>query len=817
MKLRNRLKQCFAIAVSAIMLCEASATLPQRAYIRITNPIVAEAAEDVLHTRKFDQWSYKSSDYELYEAGCGLFATGNAIYAFTGKTIDISALKTWAKSVGGWTASAGLYPGTYFPKLAKSTFASDYGFTVSSRVTGGITANNKAIATQVSKKNVAAIIGVPNHYMVITDYDSSTNKYFVIESAVSGSAYRNLPAASWVSESKLSSGNTLVKSYVFLTFSSSSYNPGSVSGEYYLKNNSTGTYAYMNGSDANTTDIALAAKKTTSAYQMKFTPVNSSNAQLGSYIMPAASTTRVLNPYADNPADGTNVNMYTKNTDGTQYWIFEKVSAGYVIHNNYNTNLVLTAVSGTVKLKTYSSGNTAQIWTLESIPDPLSSISVTSNPTKKSYYLGETLKTDGMKVTATYESGTTKDVTSAVKTSYDFSKAGTATVTVSYTEDGATKTATFTVSVEETPVLFEGSGTEADPYLIQSKKDLETFRDAVNDTSLNPTYAHAYYLQTADIDLEEEEWIPIGVGYDGDDYLGAYNYQTRMFYGVYDGGKHYIKGLKITKDYNESGLFGVLRDNKAMVCNLVVYGSVNNSYGNAGGICSTIHYGAVVQNCGFVGDITCKTNKSAGGVVSAIWASGTVSDCYHCGNVTSNGNAAGIIASTAFGQYNSDGDTALIQNCYHANGTISGKEHSGAIVAYCTYYDGINNTVTIKNCYASTDSGANADAEGATVNTTQLLRASEMQLLAEDLGSSFANTPDKNLNDGYPVFTWQIRVAGDITQDSVISVEDVIVMQKYLHAKQKITKAQFEVADVNSDGKVNVYDLALLKRKLLQK
>ena len=42
-------------------------------------------------------------------------------------------------------------------------------------------------------------------------------------------------------------------------------------------------------------------------------------------------------------------------------------------------------------------------------------------------------------------------------------------------------------------------------------------------------------------------------------------------------------------------------------------------------------------------------------------------------------------------------------------------------------------------------------------------------------------------------------------------------MQKYLHAKQKITKAQFEVADVNSDGKVNVYDLALLKRKLLQK
>ena len=562
---------------------------------------------------------------------------------------------------------------------------------------------------------------------------------------------------------------------------------------------------------ANGQNLSVAAKNTTAAFQFKITGGTEH------YFYSMLNNDFVVNPYSDNPTAGVNVTLYQKDNTGTQIWKFEKVDDGYLIRLKWAENCVL-AVSGTnVQLATANTSSKAQIWILESIADPLSSISITSSPTKKSYYLGETLKTDGMKVTATYESGKTKDVTSAVKTSYDFSKAGTATVTVSYTEDGVTKTAAFTVSVEETPVLFEGSGTETDPYLIQSKKDLETFRDAVNDTSLNPTYAHAYYLQTADIDLQEEEWIPIGVGYDGEDALGAYNYQTRMFYGVYDGGKHYIKGLKITKDYNESGLFGVLRDNKAMVCNLVVYGSVNNSYGNAGGICSTIHYGAVVQNCGFVGDITCKTNKSAGGVVSAIWASGTVSDCYHCGNVTSNGNAAGIIASTAFGQYNSDGDTALIQNCYHANGTISGKEHSGAIVAYCTYYDGINNTVTIKNCYASTDSGANADAEGATVDTTQLLRASEMKLLAEDLGSSFANAPDQNLNNGYPVFTSQIRVLGDISQDGVISVEDVIVMQKYLHAKQKITKAQFEVADVNSDGKVNVYDLALLKRKLLQK
>ena len=295
------------------------------------------------------------------------------------------------------------------------------------------------------------------------------------------------------------------------------------------------------------------------------------------------------------------------------------------------------------------------------------------------------------------------------------------------------KTATFTVSVEKTPVLFEGSGTEADPYLIQSKKDLETFRDAVNDTSLNPTYAHAYYLQTADIDLEEEEWIPIGVGYDGDDYLGAYNYQTRMFYGVYDGGNHYIYHLNIDKALNAAGFFGIIRGSSCNVSNLVIYGSVKTSKSQAGGITGAVHYGASIKNCAFIGDV--QAMNRAGGIAGDLYGSGEISNCYHNGAVTSELEAGGITSVVSFSAYGSDGDTALIQNCYHANGTISSKEHTGAIVASCAYYDGIKTTVTIKNCYASTDSGANADAEGATVNTTQLLRASEMKLLAEDLGS----------------------------------------------------------------------------------
>ena len=61
------------------------------------------------------------------------------------------------------------------------------------------------------------------------------------------------------------------------------------------------------------------------------------------------------------------------------------------------------------------------------------------------------------------------------------------------------------------------------------------------------------------------------------------------------------------------------------------------------------------------------------------------------------------------------------------------------------------------------------------------------------------------------------RVKGDIDTDDKIGVIDIITVQKYLHRNNEFTKEQYEIADMNGDGKVNVIDLALMKRQLLQK
>ncbi len=74
----------------------------------------------------------------------------------------------------------------------------------------------------------------------------------------------------------------------------------------------------------------------------------------------------------------------------------------------------------------------------------LSSIQITSNPTKTSYVIGESLNTAGLKLKLTYSDGSTEIVTTGFTVSgFSSATAGTKTVTVSY----GTKTATFTVTV----------------------------------------------------------------------------------------------------------------------------------------------------------------------------------------------------------------------------------------------------------------------------------------------------------------------------------------------------------------------------------
>ena len=77
----------------------------------------------------------------------------------------------------------------------------------------------------------------------------------------------------------------------------------------------------------------------------------------------------------------------------------------------------------------------------------LTKIEITAQPTKKVYEYGDSFQSAGMVVKAAYSDGATANVTGYSCSPTLLSTVGTQTITVSYTENGVTKTATTSVTV----------------------------------------------------------------------------------------------------------------------------------------------------------------------------------------------------------------------------------------------------------------------------------------------------------------------------------------------------------------------------------
>lgn len=57
------------------------------------------------------------------------------------------------------------------------------------------------------------------------------------------------------------------------------------------------------------------------------------------------------------------------------------------------------------------------------------------------------------------------------------------------------------------------------------------------------------------------------------------------------------------------------------------------------------------------------------------------------------------------------------------------------------------------------------------------------------------------------------KIIHDINNDNIEDIQDIILLEKYLVKYENFNRKQFETADVNHDGKVNVFDLCIMKRR----
>lgn len=56
---------------------------------------------------------------------------------------------------------------------------------------------------------------------------------------------------------------------------------------------------------------------------------------------------------------------------------------------------------------------------------------------------------------------------------------------------------------------------------------------------------------------------------------------------------------------------------------------------------------------------------------------------------------------------------------------------------------------------------------------------------------------------------------GDLNSDNTLTTADAVLLQRYLLQEHTLTQSQWQTADLNADGTVNGFDLALLRQKLV--
>ena len=242
-----------------------------------------------------------------------------------------------------------------------------------------------------------------------------------------------------------------------------------------------------------------------------------------------------------------------------------------------------------------------------------------------------------------------------------------------------------------------GSGTENDPYQIGTADQLKLFRDIVNGAGGQTQNRGAYAVLTADIDLNNEPWTPIGPDRDS-----AYT-------GTFDGQGHTVKNLSVTVNGQpgRAGLFGCVKDGS--IRKLTVAGSVSctANQGWCGGIAGYA-MDETIENCASLCTVSCTgIDARVGGIVGLVdYNSRTliIRDCYNIGNITGNGNTGSSDTGGICGFYMG----GKISNCYNV-GEITGSGYVSKIAVSAFN----NNRPT--NCYylSDTDTDLNGTAKTA--------------------------------------------------------------------------------------------------------
>ena len=274
-----------------------------------------------------------------------------------------------------------------------------------------------------------------------------------------------------------------------------------------------------------------------------------------------------------------------------------------------------------------------------------------------------------------------------------------------------------------------GDGRQDNPFQIETAAQLAHFAKTVNE---GEAYLHKYIVLTADIDLANKEWTPIG------------NY-SNPFKGNFNGDNHTVTGMQISGELDRVGLFGecIKFNVDSAIKNITVKDSVICGINFVGAIVGYAE-GINIENCRSIGN-TINGKTDVGGICGKIggYSVGKVSQCYNSSKVTGRGRVGGIagmggIAENClntgeimiinkayqsagggiFGIFDDTTASASITACVNL-GKVSGGESFGGIVGKTE----TSSTGHISNCYYNMDAITGGFDAGTALTAGQLCGA----------------------------------------------------------------------------------------------
>ena len=293
---------------------------------------------------------------------------------------------------------------------------------------------------------------------------------------------------------------------------------------------------------------------------------------------------------------------------------------------------------------------------------------------------------------------------------------------------------------------FSGSGTETDPYLIESGAELAYLSkfcaEGGNTSGL-------YYELTADIDLANNVFTPIGPS------------STNQFKGIFNGAGNTISNLKIDRTESLSGLFG--RVNGATIQDLTIdHATITSTSGNVGALVGAAYGTCTIADCvvknssvtggsnltgGLIGysgtavtkcaviDTTVSGTKYVGGLIAQVGKA--VTECYtlHV-TVTATGDYAGGLIG--------GGNASDIANCFVRGGSVTGDGYVGGVIGDGGSYSKakIKTTYAVADVTAGTgEFGPLAGGSYVTITTASSFYCSGSALTGKDSGKNTTGTP----------------------------------------------------------------------------